>query len=74
MKDLKKGGLLEGKVDPFVQAYLLPGGYKQEKTKTVKSNSNPLFNETFVYQVIRLLAKNNKKKTQLYSCRYLWLM
>ena len=73
MKDLKKGGLLEGKVDPFVQAYLLPGSYKQEKTKTVKSNSNPLFNETFVYQVIRLLAKNNKKK-QLYSCRYLWLM
>jgi len=50
-KDLKKGGLLEGKVDPFVQVYLLPGSYKQEKTKTVKSNSNPLFNETFVYQI-----------------------
>jgi len=50
-KDLKKGDLLGGKGDPFVQVYLLSGSYKQEKTKVVKNNSNPLFNETFVYQL-----------------------
>jgi len=50
-QDLKKGDLLGGKGDPFVQVFLLPGSYKLEKTKTVKNNSSPLYNETFVYQI-----------------------
>eukprot|EP00092_Neocalanus_flemingeri_P001913 GFUD01002043.1.p1 GENE.GFUD01002043.1~~GFUD01002043.1.p1 ORF type:complete len:1721 (-),score=424.93 GFUD01002043.1:78-4745(-) len=50
-QDLKKADLLGGKGDPFVKVYLLPGSYKQEETKVVKNNSNPLYNETFVYQI-----------------------
>ena len=43
--------MLMSKVDPYVQVYLLPGSYDIAKTKVVKKNFNPQFNETFTYPI-----------------------
>ena len=40
-----------GKPDTYVQVYLLPGTHKELKTKVVKNNSNPVFQETMKFQV-----------------------
>ena len=43
-----------GKSDPFVRVYLLPNNHKELKTKVVKKNLNPVFNESFKF-VVRLV-------------------
>merc|ERR1711892_376056 len=49
-KDLKKMDIL-GKSDPFVRVYLMPGNHKELKTKVIKKNLNPLFNEVFKFVI-----------------------
>ena len=47
---MKKMDIL-GKSDPFVRIYLMPGNHKELKTKVIKKNLNPLFNEVFKFVV-----------------------
>lgn len=51
-KDLKRTDLL-GKSDPYVKIWMLQNGRKVDKRKTgvVKRQLNPVFNETFVYNI-----------------------
>ena len=42
---------MTGKADPYVQVHLLPGSHEMVKTKVVKKNYNPMFNETFTFPV-----------------------
>ena len=42
---------LSGKPDPYVLVNLLGGGMKEIKTKTIKGNTNPVWNETFRFNV-----------------------
>ena len=44
-RNLKKGN------DTYVQVYLLPGNHKELKTKTQMNNKNPVFNDTFRFQL-----------------------
>ena len=48
---MKKADILTGKADPYVQVHLLPGSHDLVKTKVVKKNYNPMFNETFTFPV-----------------------
>ena len=48
---MKKADILTGKADPYVQIHLLPGNHEVVKTKTIKKNYNPMFNETFTFPV-----------------------
>ena len=48
---MKKADILTGKADPYVQVHLLPGSHEVVKTKVVKKNYNPMFNETFTFPV-----------------------
>ena len=50
--NLKKADLMGGKPDPMVNIFLVPGNHKDIKTKVVKNEQNPTFNETFRFQVI----------------------
>ena len=50
-KNLNKSDLAGGAPDGIVEVYLLPGSNKPEKTKTVKNSINPIFNESFRFQV-----------------------
>eukprot|EP00091_Calanus_sinicus_P010540 TRINITY_DN24418_c0_g1_i1.p1 TRINITY_DN24418_c0_g1~~TRINITY_DN24418_c0_g1_i1.p1 ORF type:complete len:138 (-),score=23.20 TRINITY_DN24418_c0_g1_i1:330-743(-) len=43
--------MLGGKPDGFVNAYLLPGTHSELKTKVVKNDINPQWNETFRFQI-----------------------
>ena len=49
-KQLKKMDIL-GKSDPFVQILLIPGKHVEMKTKVIKKNLNPVFDEIFKYVV-----------------------
>ena len=49
-KDLKKMDIL-GKSDPFVRVFVMPGNHKELKTKVIKRNQNPLFNEVLKFVV-----------------------
>ena len=49
--NLKKADLMGGKPDPMVSIFLKPGHQKPAKTKVVKNEQNPIFNETFRFQV-----------------------
>jgi len=40
---------LTGKSDPFVRVFLLPGTHKELKTRVVKGNLNPTFNDEFSF-------------------------
>ena len=44
-RNLKKGN------DTYVQVYLLPGNHKELKTKTQMNNKNPVFGDTFRFQL-----------------------
>ena len=44
--------MLGGKPDPMVNIFLVPGNHKAVKTKVIKDDQNPTFNETFRFQVI----------------------
>ena len=50
--NLKKADLMGGKPDPMVNIFLVPGNHKAVKTKVMKNEQNPTFNETFRFQVI----------------------
>ena len=50
-----------GKSDPFVKVYVLPGAHDELKTKVIKKNLNPVFNESFQFSVSR------DKTCQLYK-------
>ena len=50
-QNLNKTDLLAGAPDGVVEVYLLPGDNKPEKTKVVKSTIDPVFNESFHFQV-----------------------
>ena len=49
-KGLKKMDIL-GKSDPFVQILLIPGKHVEMKTKVIKKNLNPVFDEIIKYKV-----------------------
>ena len=49
-KSLKKIDTF-GKSDPFVSILLVPGDHKEMKTKVVKKNLNPVFDEVFKCEV-----------------------
>ena len=49
-QNLKKADL-SGKPDPYVLVNLSNGGIKETKTKTMKNNPNPAWNETFRFNV-----------------------
>ena len=53
--NLKKADLMGGKPDPMVNIFLTPGNHKDIKTKVVKNEQNPNFNETFRFQVIIMI-------------------
>ena len=40
-----------GKSDPFVRVYVLPGPHDELKTKVIKKNLNPVYNESFQFSV-----------------------
>ena len=50
-KNLKKTDTF-GSTDGYVEVSLLPHKEKMDKTKTIKSSANPVWNQTFTYQVI----------------------
>ena len=41
-----------GKSDPFVRLLIVPGKHMEMKTKVIKNDLNPVFNEEFKSQVI----------------------
>ena len=49
-KNLKKTDTF-GSTDGYVEVSLLPHKEKMDKTKTIKSSANPVWNQTFTYQV-----------------------
>jgi hypothetical protein len=53
-----------GKPDPMVTIFLRPGNLKAVKTKVMKNEQNPTFNETFRFQV---LIKWRRKKQSFCS-------
>ena len=40
-----------GKSDPFVQVLFVPGKHVEMKTKVIRNDLNPLFNEQFMSEV-----------------------
>ena len=49
-KNLIKIGHLE-KIDSYVRVYLMPGTHIELKTKIVRNNSNPIYNDEFSFLV-----------------------
>ena len=49
-KNLKKTDLI-GKSVPYVRVYLMPGTHMELKTKIVKNNLNPVYNDEFSFVV-----------------------
>ena len=45
--------LLAGKIDPYVRVFLMPGTHAELKTKVIKNELNPKFNDEFSF-VVRL--------------------
>jgi len=48
-RDLGKADMLGGKPDSYVEVNLAPGNHKELKTRTIKNNANPDFNEEFKF-------------------------
>lgn len=48
-----------GTSDPYVKVYLLPDKKKKFETKVHRKTLNPVFNETFVFKVFKLLQSFN---------------
>lgn len=42
---------IPGKVDPYVRVFLMPGTHNELKTKVMKNNLNPTFNDEFSFVV-----------------------
>ena len=42
---------MAGAPDGVVEVYLLPGSNKPDKTKVIKSTTDPVFNDSFQFQV-----------------------
>merc|ERR1719341_2855000 len=63
-KGLKKMDLL-GKSDPFVRVFLMPGTHNEQKTKVIKRNLNPVFDEVFKFVVSSNLTSVMKKTVVL---------
>ena len=55
-QNLKKADL-SGKPDPYVLVNLANGGVKEMKTETIKNNPNPVWNETFRFNVSHIIPK-----------------
>jgi len=47
----KEKGLLGGKVDPYVRLFLMPGTHNELKTKVMKNNLDPTFNDEFSFVI-----------------------
>ena len=47
-----------GKSDPFVCVLFVPGGHEEMKTKVIKKNLNPVFDEVFKCEVSLLCHPN----------------
>jgi len=47
----KEKGLFGGKVDPYVRLFLMPGTHNELKTKVMKNNLNPTFNDEFSFVI-----------------------
>ena len=47
---LKKTDLMAGAPDGVVEVFLLPGSNKPDKTKVIKSTTDPVFNDNFQFQ------------------------
>ena len=53
---------MKGKPDTYVQLFLQPGKHMEIKTKVVRNNPNPLFEETFNFKVRDESFKNFQKQ------------
>jgi len=62
-KDLPKADIL-GKVDPYVKVFLMPGNHADLKTKVIKKNFNPVFNDEFSFVID---VENAQKKTIVFQ-------
>ena len=58
---LKPMDRLTGKSDPFVRIYLMPGCHKEQKTRVIKRNLNPVFDEIFKFLVSKERTSVMKK-------------
>jgi len=47
----KESGVFGGKVDPYVRVFLMPGTHNELKTKVMKNNLNPIFNDEFSFVI-----------------------
>merc|ERR1712127_434301 len=48
---MKEKGIFGGKVDPYVRVFLMPGTHNELKTKVMKNNLNPTFNDEFSFVI-----------------------
>ena len=62
----------DGKSDHFVRVFLVPGTHKELKTRVVKGNLNPVFNEEFSFVVssIKFCFHVLDKKYKMYSVAF----
>jgi len=48
---------MSGTSDPYVKVYVMPDKKKKYETKVHRKTLNPVFNETFVFKVRRVLLR-----------------
>jgi len=60
-----------GKSDPFVQILIVPGKHMEMKTKVIKNNLNPVFNEEFKSQVTAEAAEKLTAVFRVYDWDHL---
>ena len=58
-KNLKKIDITS-KLDPYVQMFLMPGTHMELKTKIVKDNQNPVYNDEFIFSDVSIQNINKK--------------
>ena len=46
-------------MDPYVRVFLMPGTHNELKTKVMKNNLNPTFNDEFSFVVRKELESGN---------------
>jgi len=49
---------LSGKSDPYVKCYILPEKKKKFETRVIRKTLSPVFNETFIFKVLKKHANN----------------
>ena len=59
---------LGGTSDPYVKIYLLPDRKRKFETRVHRKTLNPVFNETFKFEVLQLKAVK-RKSSGTYACK-----